>query len=58
MAKKGEHRITVALDCGICGNRNYISQRNKMNTAEKLKLKKFCRHCKKITEHKEQQKLK
>jgi large subunit ribosomal protein L33 len=58
MAKKGEHRITVGLVCTVCKNRNYVSSRNKMNTTEKLLLKKYCKHCKKITNHKETEKLK
>lgn len=58
MAKKGEHRMTVALDCTVCKNRNYVTQRNKLNTIEKLRLEKFCKHCKKTTEHKEESKLK
>ena len=58
MAKKGEHRITIGLTCIICKNRNYVSTKNKMETPEKLKLKKFCKHCRKVTEHKEVEKLK
>ncbi|HZQ29467.1 MAG TPA: 50S ribosomal protein L33 [Patescibacteria group bacterium] len=55
---KTEHRITVGLVCSVCKNRNYVTQRNKLNTLEKLAMKKFCKHCKKITEHKETEKLK
>lgn len=58
MAKKGDHRVKVGLTCKVCGNRNYISQRNKLNTAEKLLLKKYCPFCRKTTEHKETEKLK
>jgi large subunit ribosomal protein L33 len=58
MPKKSEHRIKVGLVCKVCKNRNYISQRNKINTEEKLLLKKYCKHCKKVTEHKESEKLK
>lgn len=58
MAKKGDHRMTVALDCTICNNRNYVTQRNKLNTTEKLRLQKFCKYCQKQTEHKEESKLK
>lgn len=55
---KGEHRITIALVCTVCKNRNYLTTRNKLNTPEKLVLKKYCRHCRKKTEHKETEKLK
>lgn len=58
MAKKGEHRATLGLVCTVCKNRNYVTQRNKINTLEKLLLKKYCKHCRKITEHKESDKLK
>lgn len=55
---KGEHRILVGLVCTVCKNRNYVTQRNKLNTLEKLAMKKFCKFCKKSTEHKETEKLK
>jgi large subunit ribosomal protein L33 len=58
MAKKGEHRITIGLVCSVCKNRNYVSTKNKLETPEKLKLNKFCKHCRKVTEHKENEKLK
>lgn len=58
MAKKGEHRITIGLVCSVCKNRNYVTQKNKMETPEKLKLNKFCKFCRKVTEHKETDKLK
>lgn len=58
MAKKSEHRITVGLVCTVCKNRNYVTTRNKLNTEQKLLLKKYCRHCRKKTEHKETDRLK
>ncbi|HVF68997.1 MAG TPA: 50S ribosomal protein L33 [Xanthomonadales bacterium] len=58
MAKKGEHRIKIGLVCQLCKSRNYISQKNKMETPEKLVLHKFCKFCKKVTDHKESEKLK
>jgi large subunit ribosomal protein L33 len=57
MAKKGE-RIFIALVCSVCKSQNYISEKNKTNTPEKLVLRKYCRKCKKVTEHKESSKLK
>jgi large subunit ribosomal protein L33 len=57
MAKKGS-RQTLALVCTVCKSRNYVTQKNKTNTPDKLKLKKYCRHCRKVTEHKETSKLK
>ena len=58
MAKKGEHRVILGLVCTVCKNRNYVTTRNKLNTESKLLLKKFCNTCKKVTEHKENEKLK
>lgn len=58
MAKKGDHRITVGLTCAVCKNRNYVTQRNKINTEAKLLLSKFCATCRKKTEHRETEKLK
>lgn len=57
MAKKGP-RILIAFICTECKSQNYISEKNKVNTPDKLKLKKYCRKCRKRTEHKETTKLK
>ncbi|MCL4382292.1 MAG: 50S ribosomal protein L33 [Patescibacteria group bacterium] len=58
MAKKGEHRVKIALVCSECKSQNYITTKNKLNRPEKLVLRKFCHHCRKVTEHKETEKLK
>jgi len=58
MAKKKGNRIIIALLCGECKAQNYITERNKINTEKKLSLKKYCKWCKKKTEHKESSKLK
>ena len=57
MAKKGAREV-VALVCTICKNQNYTTTRNKINIEGKLTLKKYCKHCKKVTLHKETTKLK
>lgn len=56
MAKK-DQRLILALICTVCKSQNYITERNKINTTEKLVLRKFCRRCRKHTEHKETSKL-
>jgi len=56
MAKKGS-RISISLVCEVCGRRNYITQKNKINTPNSLKIKKYCSFCKKRTTHKESKKL-
>lgn len=55
--KKGPRQI-FGLKCLECGNFNYITQRNKLNTPEKLELHKYCSTCRKATNHKETSKLK
>lgn len=57
MAKKGP-RTVLGLKCSLCGAFNYITQRNKVNTPEKLELKKYCKRCRKHAPHKETSKLK
>jgi len=57
MAKKGEQRALLALVCTVCKSQNYITTRNKINTPDKLKIKKYCKRCKKRTDHKETDKL-
>lgn len=57
MAKKGPRQI-IGLKCSKCGNFNYISERNKTNTPEKLEIKKYCRKCRKHEKHTESKKLK
>ncbi len=57
MAKKGEQRIKLALVCQTCKSQNYITTKNKLNTPDKMVLKKYCKMCRKVTEHKESEKL-
>jgi len=52
MAQKGK-RPLINLSCSVCGEKNYITNRNIINTTEKLELKKFCKKCRKSTLHKE-----
>jgi large subunit ribosomal protein L33 len=57
MAKKGARQI-FALVCSVCKSPNYINDRNKTNVPDKIVLSKYCRKCRKHTEHKENAKLK
>ena len=56
MAKK-EHRVLISFVCKVCKSQNYINSKNKIEQKEKLVLKKFCKRCRKHTEHKETEKL-
>ena len=59
MAKsKKTPRILIALLCSVCGAQNYLTEKNKTNTPDKLKFVKYCKWCKKTTDHKESIKLK
>lgn len=58
MAKKGEAVIKIGLTCTVCKTRGYITSKNKLENKEKLLLKKYCKKCKKRTDHKETEKLK
>jgi len=57
MAKKGPRQL-IALVCSQCQSQNYITEKNKTNTPDKLEFKKFCKRCRKKTIHKETSKLK
>jgi len=57
MAQKG-NRILVGLVCSVCGKRNYVTEKNKINLPEKLTINKYCSGCRKTTSHKETSKLK
>ena len=52
MAKKNV-RERITMECSICKERNYHSEKNKTNTTTRLELKKSCDRCKKVTVHKE-----
>ncbi|MBI4058308.1 50S ribosomal protein L33 [Candidatus Gottesmanbacteria bacterium] len=56
MAKKGQ-RVTLALQCDVCKTNNYLTTKNKLNTKDKLEFNKWCKHCRKVTKHKETDKL-
>lgn len=56
MAKKGA-RVKFGLTCEVCKSTNYISEKNKINTVDAIKLIKYCKVCKKKTTHKEKKKL-
>lgn len=53
MAKKGENREPVGLECSVCGHKIRPTEKNKKNTVEKLALTKHCPNCRKHTEFKE-----
>jgi len=46
-------REIIILACEDCKRRNYNTTKNKTNTPDKLEFKKYCKWCKKHTNHKE-----
>jgi large subunit ribosomal protein L33 len=46
-------RVNVTLACTECGERNYITSKNKRNNPDRLELKKYCPRCKKAILHRE-----
>ena len=56
MAKKDNRQI-LGLECRDCKSRNYVTQKNAVNTKDKLSLKKYCKVCRKTTIHEEFKKL-
>jgi len=51
MAK--QNRPVINLKCTVCKRINYHTEKNIHNTNDALRLKKYCKWCKKRTEHKE-----
>ncbi|PIS14428.1 50S ribosomal protein L33 [Candidatus Shapirobacteria bacterium CG09_land_8_20_14_0_10_39_12] len=51
-------RTMIGLTCSVCKRQNYMSTKNKTNTPDKLVLKKYCKWCKKTTDHRESSKFK
>ncbi|MDH4229484.1 MAG: 50S ribosomal protein L33 [Nitrospirota bacterium] len=46
-------REIITLACGGCKQRNYSTMKNKRNTPDRVELSKYCRFCRKHTDHKE-----
>ena len=46
-------REIINLQCTDCKRRNYTTTKNRKTSTEKLELKKFCRHDRRHTVHRE-----
>ncbi|OGJ88066.1 MAG: 50S ribosomal protein L33 [Candidatus Raymondbacteria bacterium RifOxyA12_full_50_37] len=46
-------RDIITLECTVCKDRNYSTDKNKRTHSERAEFKKFCRKCNKHTAHKE-----
>ncbi len=49
-------RTSIILKCSVCGEENYLSEKNKRNTPDRIEEKKYCPRCRKVTIHKEKNK--
>ena len=49
-------RVTFLMRCSVCGEENYLTEKNKKNTPDRLEQMKYCPKCKKQTLHKEKTK--
>jgi large subunit ribosomal protein L33 len=47
------NRTIISLECTVCKDRNYSTTKNKRKQTDKVLLSKFCRKCRKHTDHKE-----
>ena len=52
MAKKA-NRIIITLACTQCKERNYTTEKNKINDPGRLELRKYCPRCRAHTLHRE-----
>ena len=48
-----DKRVHVTLECVECKRRNYITEKNKNNTRDRVELSKYCRWCKQHRAHRE-----
>ena len=46
-------REIITLACTECNNRNYTTKKNKRLTPKRLEMKKYCRHDRRHTLHRE-----
>ena len=46
-------RVIISLECKECKRRNYNTTKAKRTGQDKLELSKFCRFCRKHTDHRE-----
>nr|MDD6336489.1 50S ribosomal protein L33 [bacterium] len=46
-------RVNITLACSECKRRNYVTMKNKKNDPDRIGLNKYCKFCRKHTEHRE-----
>ena len=46
-------RVNINLECTECGERNYLTTKNKRNNPDRIEVKKYCPKLRKVTLHRE-----
>lgn len=46
-------RVNINLECTVCGERNYLTAKNKRNNPDRLEVTKYCPRDRKRTLHRE-----
>lgn len=46
-------RVNITMACTQCGERNYISKKNRRNNPDRLELNKYCPRERQVTLHRE-----
>lgn len=46
-------RVNINLECTECGERNYLTNKNKRNNPDRIEVKKYCPRERKVTLHRE-----
>ncbi|MFY9422839.1 MAG: 50S ribosomal protein L33 [Bacilli bacterium] len=49
-------RLTFLMRCSVCNSENYLTEKNRKKTTDRLELMKFCPKCRKQTLHREKTK--
>ena len=44
---------SIQLECSVCHNINYLTNKNQKNNPNRLELNKYCSKCRKTTLHRE-----
>lgn len=46
-------RVNITLECTECGDRNYLTTKNRRNNPDRLEKMKYCPRLRKMTLHRE-----
>ncbi|MBM7543543.1 MULTISPECIES: 50S ribosomal protein L33 [Periweissella] len=46
-------RVHITLECTECGERNYLSTKNRRNNPDRIEVNKYCPRDRKVTLHRE-----